>query len=283
MNINGKKPYLNFGCGGKYHRDWVNLDMHSNSPDVLAHNLLEGIPFPDGQFEAVYHSQVLEHFPKAAGEALMRECFRVLRPNGIVRVVLPDLEDIAREYLRLLEENLASPTERGAADYEWMLLELYDQAARNRPGGEMAEFLRRPALPNESFVYDRIGFVGRSIRERFLARGYRGESDLPQGWLRRTRYHLRKYGFGTMLRRLFLSAEEARRLEIGNFRLNGEIHYWMYDRYSLGELLRRIGFVDVVVKTPHTSDIPEFARYELDVKAGQPYDPTSLFIEARKP
>lgn len=59
-----KLNYLNVGCGSKYHKDWVNVDMNSNSPDVISCNLLKGILFPDKKFEVLYHSHVLEHFPK---------------------------------------------------------------------------------------------------------------------------------------------------------------------------------------------------------------------------
>ena len=42
-----------------------------------------------------------------------------------------------------------------------MILELYDQATREVAGGEMARYLRRNPLPNEAFIYSRIGEQGR--------------------------------------------------------------------------------------------------------------------------
>jgi hypothetical protein len=57
---------------------------------------------------------------------------------------------------------------------------------------------------------------------------------------------------------------------------------WMYDRYSLSKLLLACGFDDVSLKNPFESDIPNWDSYELDVKNGLAYDPTSLFMEARK-
>ena len=43
-------------------------------------------------------------FSKRQGEFFVRECFRVLRPGGLLRLAVPDLEDIARAYLKTLEE-----------------------------------------------------------------------------------------------------------------------------------------------------------------------------------
>jgi len=66
------------------------------------------------------------------------------------------------------------------------------------------------------------------------------------------------------------------------FRLGGEIHMWMYDRFSLSRLLKNSGFVNILIKNPFESEIPNWNSYELDVKEGLAYDPTSLFVEAKK-
>ena len=101
----GKLNYLNLGCGKRYHKDWVNVDMYSDTPDVMAYNLLKGIPFSDNHFEVVYHAQVLEHSPKDDAPGFIKECFRVLKPGGVIRIVVPDLEGIVTEYLKYLKVN----------------------------------------------------------------------------------------------------------------------------------------------------------------------------------
>ena len=74
---------------------------------------------------------------------------------------------------------------------------------------------------------------------------------------------------------------EATRL--GQFRMGGEIHMWMYDRFSLAQALREVGFENIVQLGPHVSNISDWNVYELDVRDGNVYDPTSLFMEAVKP
>jgi hypothetical protein len=69
---------------------------------------------------------------------------------------------------------------------------------------------------------------------------------------------------------------------IGKFRLGGEIHQWMYDRYSLSKLLVDVGFTQVEIKDAFTSRIPNWASYQLESKNGIIYKPDSLFMEAIK-
>ena len=274
-----KTRLLNVGCGSKFHESWTNIDMTSHSPYVEAHNILKGLPYPSNWFEVVYHSQVLEHIPKENAFDFLKECFRVLKPGGILRVVCPDLENICKEYLRHLNENIARPSELSIANYDWILLEMYDQTVRTQPGGEMRKFLESPSLPNEGYILDRMGRVARAIieasrvkpstpnhKKKFLIFKYSRLISFLQ-------YRLRT------LRKFFLTDT----MRIGSFRLGGEIHMWMYDRFSLSRLLSLVGFVDIEHLDAYDSSIPAWETYELDIKDGKIFDPTSLFMEARKP
>jgi predicted SAM-dependent methyltransferase len=59
----------------------------------------------------VYYSHLLEHFPKHEAQGFTQECYRVLKPRGIIRVAVPDLERIARMYLQALERALQEEVE----------------------------------------------------------------------------------------------------------------------------------------------------------------------------
>lgn len=275
-----KVNYLNVGCGDKFHQAWTNIDMGSNSPHVRVHNLLKGFPYDDNQFDALYHSQVLEHFPKEKAGAFLRECFRVLKPGGIVRVVVPDLEDIVREYLRHLQENVDHPTEVSMANYDWILLEMYDQTVRNQSRGQMGEFLKQPRLPNEGYIVERVG--QRSMAERNRTQAGAAGNGQPRVTVDKLKRVTPRRLFSYVSSRLKnkLGSEASR---IGAFRLGGEVHMWMYDRFSLSRLLAEAGFVNAEKVDAHRSAIPNWAAYELDVKGGAVFDPTSLFMEARKP
>ena len=269
-----KLKLLNLGCGSRYHKDWLNMDLNSHSNEVIAHNILEGIPLPDNECDAVYHSHLLEHIPKKEAENFLNECRRVLKPGGIIRVVVPDLENISKCYLQQLESALNGDKDAGL-NYEWILLELYDQTVRNTVGGEMEAYLKQNKLKNERFVFERCGNVVKEIRASYLRRK---QLNKQANWFKLIiRNQIR------ILKLLLRKIKYVRYLQIGKHRCSGEIHQWMYDRYSLRELLQKSGFENIGVKSYNESSIPGFEKYELDFSKDIIYNPQSLFMEAMKP
>jgi predicted SAM-dependent methyltransferase len=279
---------LNLGCGQKYHRDWINIDFVSSSEYVLEHNLLNGIPLNDNEVDVVYHSHVLEHFSKNDGFRFIEECFRVLNKNGIIRIAVPDLETIVKEYLTNLQLALEGNIE-AKHNYEWIKLELFDQMIRNESGGDMKNYLYQPIIQNVEYVFKRIGSEGEIIRNSFLNKQIIKENVNKQLQPKVTFLKsLLKKGKGFVHKinirkpNNSLTEQESKALKIGQFRLSGEIHQWMYDRYSLSELLSQIGFTEIKVCNAFESEVPNWESYQLDFISGKIRKPDSLFIEAKK-
>lgn len=271
-----KAKYLNLGCGGRYHPEWTNIDIAPQSKEVMQYDLSRGIPFPDASCDVVYHAAVFEHLRRPDAAAYLKECFRVLQPGGIVRIGVPDLEKICRLYLSKLEA--ASNGDPAAAfDYDWIMLELFDQTVREKSGGEMLDYLRQDPLPNEAFVYERIGEEGRQ-----LIKTLRNRPVYPQKGSLSLSNFLNKLKKG-MLSRL-LGKKNKKALEIGRFRLAGEVHQWMYDRYSLSKLLMQAGFRNPQLQSASTSQIPNWTNFNLDtLPDGTIIKPDLFFMEAVKP
>ena len=54
----------------------------------------------DGFFQYAYSEHVLEHFERREAQEIVSEVYRVLRPSGVFRVALPNLDHIIHGYLR---------------------------------------------------------------------------------------------------------------------------------------------------------------------------------------
>jgi predicted SAM-dependent methyltransferase len=274
---------LNLGCGERFHPEWANLDLWSCSPKIQSCDLRQGIPAPDESFDVVYHSHLLEHLDPASGLALLRECWRVLRKGGMARVAVPDLEQIAKTYLHALDEALKGDVV-WQQRYDWMMLEMYDQSVRHRSGGGMLEYFRQKPIPAEDFVLARLGGEARRMTSALKPNG-EGRTIRPPLRDRvvfKLRSGLRRARRGILS--LTLGDGILRALDVGRFRLNGEIHQWMYDRYSLGRALEQAGFRGPIVQSAHESLVPDWCRYCLDTEPdGSVYKPDSLFMEAIKP
>ena len=263
---------LNLGCGSVFHADWVNVDSAPADPRVLAHDLRRGLPFPDGSFDAVYGSHVLEHLEPREGERLVEDCFRVLKAGGIVRLVVPDLEAIARLYLQSLEGALAGD-KAAQWRYDWMLLELYDQSVRTTPRGRMGDTLGA-ALTDEQrrFIESRIG------EEASAAPATNPNVSLASRVMRGVRRRAASALVGVVL-----GTEGREALREGLFRRSGVVHQWMYDRFSLRRMLEAAGFSEVRACPVDDSRIPGFAAFGLETTSGRARKPDSLYIEGRKP
>jgi predicted SAM-dependent methyltransferase len=275
---------LNLGCGRRFHPDWENVDFFPIAPNVRAHDLRKGIPYPEGTFDVVYHSHVLEHFPKHMAPGFLGECHRVLKPGGVIRVAVPDLEEIARLYLNALE-NAEKGIPGWRENYDWMILEMYDQAVREHLGGACFDYYRQQTIVNWDFVFKRAGAEAHAAMN-----AARAESPVPLNRYRRLRtkwgYVVRHFEivFGNKLAKVVLSKEDYESLQVGRFRRQGEVHQWMYDAYSLARLLKECGFSNPLRRPALESRIPNWAQYCLDNEPdGSIYKPDSLYMEAVKP
>jgi len=118
---------VNLGCGIFVIQGWINIDFSLNAwlarhkiiklilklshlapgklflsswdRSILIHDVRKGLPFKDNSKSAVYSSFLWEHLYLEQGKRLLRECFRVLKPGGVLRVVVPDLGFFISQYV----------------------------------------------------------------------------------------------------------------------------------------------------------------------------------------
>jgi ubiquinone/menaquinone biosynthesis C-methylase UbiE len=67
--------------------------------NIFIHNLTKPFPWTAGSVDVVYTSHTLEHFTREEGQFIIAESFRVLKPGGLIRIIVPDLREIINRYV----------------------------------------------------------------------------------------------------------------------------------------------------------------------------------------
>ena len=264
---------INLACGGKLclQTGWINADHCPSSKDVMQVNLLKRLPFQDNTFDVVYHSQFIEHLSLESAQVFLDECCRVLKPNGVLRVVTPDLENQAAEYLLNLREVLVDPNDEAARlRYYWIRLEMLDQLTRHTPGGDMVTFLWRSGAKIRDYLCQRMGRSGENLIPP-------PESPVKGASIKDGLRSLKRTLLGGCIKGVYEP------LRVGKFRLSGELHLCMFDQYLLSTLLAKARFVKIAKVTAKESVIPDWDLTLLDCdRQGNPDCQVSLFMEAVK-
>lgn len=88
---------LHLGSGAVRLPGWKNIDLEAPEADLLL-DLRQPLPFPDGSVSHVFSEHVIEHIERHEALSLLRECRRLLVPDGVVRVTTPDLAWLVDNY-----------------------------------------------------------------------------------------------------------------------------------------------------------------------------------------
>ena len=113
--------YIQYGCGACAPEGWLNFDASPRlkiesmigvrkllkltiglvfPQNATPGNIVTGLPVPDQCAAVVFCSHVLEHLPRDDLASALRNTFRMLRPGGLFRLVVPDLQWRAARYIR---------------------------------------------------------------------------------------------------------------------------------------------------------------------------------------
>lgn len=281
--------HINLGCGSVFvsQSNWINLDFAPTSSEVRQANLLAKLPLADGSATVVYASHFLEHIPYADVPAFLAECWRVLEPDGVLRLVLPDLEEMCRAYLSLRE-----CAEHDKADF--LVFEIIDQCVRRESGGELGQLyhqLRHESTANAAMR----DFVRYRTGEDLSASQPFPPTDLSGGgffraihhaliWLARLPQRTRGRLLRTWLRFWVAALPSVFSAQNVSLAAVGERHHWLWDFYQLHQILKSVGFMSIERQTCLSSSIPGFPFYPLDVdRDGCPRKGAeSMYVEARK-
>jgi len=151
------------------------LERFNSFPDnIMIHNLAKGIPFNSDSVDVVYHSHLLEHLDRNVAEKFLIEVKRVLKPGGIHRIAVPDLEKACRAYIAHILSCEAEPDE--SDDHDSFIATLLEQSVRKEAFGTSQQNSWRRFVENlilgdarrrgetHQWMYDRINLKAKLIK-----------------------------------------------------------------------------------------------------------------------
>ncbi len=157
--------------------------------NIFVTDISKGIPYHSESVDAVYSSHLLEHLDRHVSRVFVKEVYRVLKPNGIARTVVPDFEFLCENYLRSIKKNHDAPDK-----HEYYISEIIEQCVRKESYGTGKQNYVRRKIENillgdarkrgetHQWMYDRI-----TLSELMLSSGFRStkqctykESKIPR-------------------------------------------------------------------------------------------------------
>ena len=90
---------LNWGCGEYPEAGWINSDIKSTPGIDISCDILDGLPLADDSIDYAVSIHALPELPMGDLVPALRELRRVLKPGGVLRLALPDLDRGIKAYL----------------------------------------------------------------------------------------------------------------------------------------------------------------------------------------
>ena len=97
LGIKMSKIKLHLGCGWRnFGKDWVHIDggdyPHLDGKDISK------LDYLNNEVDLIYASHVIAYFDRDEVLPLLKEWYRVLKPNGVLRLATPNFESMSKLY-----------------------------------------------------------------------------------------------------------------------------------------------------------------------------------------
>lgn len=201
--MNASNPVkLNLGCGLQVPQGWVNIDSSMGvrlakmpvlrgmlsliptsskwlpnkewSSNVKWMNITRTFPFADNSVDVVYSSHTIEHLTYEEGKFVFKESIRVLKPGGVIRIIVPDFGEIVQTYLEEQKKDPALAAQKFLTDTFY-----FEIPIPNTFSGLFKFYFKRKN--NHYFLYDKAGLQHQLENAGFRNISFKawGESAIP--------------------------------------------------------------------------------------------------------
>lgn len=90
---------LNWGCGPRPAPGWLNSDLLAGPGIDVSCDIRDGLPLEDARVDYAVAMHALQDLPFVALDGALTELRRVLKPGGVLRLAVPDLDLAIAAYL----------------------------------------------------------------------------------------------------------------------------------------------------------------------------------------
>jgi predicted SAM-dependent methyltransferase len=105
---------MNWGCGEHPEPGWLNSDIKAGPGIDLSCDIRDGLPLDGDSLDYIVSIHALPEIPYGELVAALEELRRVLKPGGVLRLALPDLERGIRAFLENDRDYFLVPDEDAA-------------------------------------------------------------------------------------------------------------------------------------------------------------------------
>jgi predicted SAM-dependent methyltransferase len=82
---------LHIGCGDNVLDGWLNSNYYPDPSHIIHLDATESFPLGNNEFDYIFSEHMIEHIPYEDGLLMLNECFRILKPDGRIRISTPNL------------------------------------------------------------------------------------------------------------------------------------------------------------------------------------------------
>jgi predicted SAM-dependent methyltransferase len=100
MSVEVAVRRLHWGCGRSVASGWINADRVAREGVDIACDIRDGLPLASGTLDYAFSMHALQEVPLPDLVPVLEELRRVLRPGGVLRLCLPDLDKGIAAYQR---------------------------------------------------------------------------------------------------------------------------------------------------------------------------------------
>ncbi|OGA54331.1 MAG: hypothetical protein A3G25_09985 [Betaproteobacteria bacterium RIFCSPLOWO2_12_FULL_63_13] len=92
------RNYVNLGSGPHCRKGYTNIDFFGTPGIDYGADLRRPLKISDGTVDGIFCEHVLEHLTYAEVSRLLGECYRVMKPGSVLRVIVPDVSLFVQHY-----------------------------------------------------------------------------------------------------------------------------------------------------------------------------------------